>query len=567
MKHMKLMFSLPVHEKPEVVLDTLCNLRAFHDDFGVVLHFSNRFDYMSRNISPKRFWEALKSFPDLYVNPKVFDTSWNGPGVNSLVNIHISNFEYLKELGIDFEYFVFMASNELYVKKGLYAFISKYDFGNNLRPILERPEWIQSYYAKKDAVLADLLKKIGGDEIFGAQIEGSFYKKEIFASIARTMTEYTGNKILGGYACEEIYYPTVCYHLFGNRNQYHDNTTYISWERNLLIEVDDVRRCAAQGNYFSVKRVNREFNDPVREYIRREVGKYGTSTSLCLPWSAVENRDIDESRYLLSDELLELEEKRKRGEADVYDALSYADRCDRVKDAEYLAELLLCDLWGAYKKALCHLAGLNLSNSFIKKLVVFETTDDIELEEEELLDWRKLLLLLRMLAGKKQLNEFAEVMHEINASNAFNLMLLEIFIRIESDDRLKFFSVKNGREVWMHYADERFEGDDRFALPEDLNGKKWPFAEKENDSPFAMYFMIVDGKVYYSIEFCVEDESLYENLTSLNNGCKIIDVMGFRILKFAEGIIPLDVEKNMGHAVNDVFDIFCDIGGKLCQCI
>ena len=65
-EYMKIMFSLPIHERPEVVLDTLCNLRAFHDDFGVVLHISSQFDYSSQYMENGRFWEALKSFPNLY---------------------------------------------------------------------------------------------------------------------------------------------------------------------------------------------------------------------------------------------------------------------------------------------------------------------------------------------------------------------------------------------------------------------------------------------------------------------------------------------------------------------
>ena len=55
MQKSKILFSIPVHEKLEVVLDQLINIRTLNPDICVVLHLSPVFDYVHSALSLDEF--------------------------------------------------------------------------------------------------------------------------------------------------------------------------------------------------------------------------------------------------------------------------------------------------------------------------------------------------------------------------------------------------------------------------------------------------------------------------------------------------------------------------------
>lgn len=62
MEHYRIIFSIPVHEKLEVVLDQLANILTLNPKCGVVLHLSPVFDYQKSRISLPDFMKKIASY-------------------------------------------------------------------------------------------------------------------------------------------------------------------------------------------------------------------------------------------------------------------------------------------------------------------------------------------------------------------------------------------------------------------------------------------------------------------------------------------------------------------------
>lgn len=58
----KILFSIPVHEKLEVVLDQIANILTLNRDCGIVLHFSPVFDYPNSAIDKDTFIRKIDAY-------------------------------------------------------------------------------------------------------------------------------------------------------------------------------------------------------------------------------------------------------------------------------------------------------------------------------------------------------------------------------------------------------------------------------------------------------------------------------------------------------------------------
>lgn len=58
----KILFSIPVHEKLEVVLDQIANIFTLNKDCGIVLHFSPVFDYANSAIDKDTFIKKIEAY-------------------------------------------------------------------------------------------------------------------------------------------------------------------------------------------------------------------------------------------------------------------------------------------------------------------------------------------------------------------------------------------------------------------------------------------------------------------------------------------------------------------------
>ena len=272
-------FSIPVHEKTEVVIDQIINCKYFAPDCGIVLHLSKGFDFEHSFHSRKEFLSILKTFDNVFVNPTSFDTMWA-----DIVQTHASNFKYVSSVA-DFKYFSLIASNELFVRSMPEVIAPNYDISCGYSRWIDEEDnrgWHE--YVKNDVYIHRIVEYFNGDasDICRSQIEGSVYSRKMFGEIVEVIDRfYNFNEVAKTrrviYPREEYYYTTIAHLLKKDiRNAKNVFTWMPSCKPNVvasLEQINDVAAAAKEGKY-AIKRVARNFNDPMRFHIGAVIGKY-----------------------------------------------------------------------------------------------------------------------------------------------------------------------------------------------------------------------------------------------------------------------------------------------------
>lgn len=317
---MKILVSIPVHEKPEVINDLILNIRKFVKNSVIVLHISNSF-YGKYNEND------IIHDDDVLINPEHLITSWG-----NIYTTHISNFIYAKK-SVEFDYILLQASNDMFVRSGIEEYICKYDAGFNRRIIWQDDSlWWPAACAVQDIALKKIMNYCGVTRIVASQVEGSFYKKDVFEYIVNVLEcVITKDDILkfNFYGREEVYYSTIAskvvdFQKCGYPTTFSEVQRFDTWifeirkiiykinkvflhyfisyrilnkiivvindilfkSRIYKIRKSDIQKIIRTGKHvlnflndypgyfylydsiFSVKRVDRRYDDPIRKYIR-----------------------------------------------------------------------------------------------------------------------------------------------------------------------------------------------------------------------------------------------------------------------------------------------------------
>lgn len=200
---MKALISIPVHEKPDVILDQIENIKRFFSEAQVILHISAGFY--------KEFTqEKLENISGVWINPTHIETAWG-----DIMMPHILNFEYAYQ-NIDFDYFVMHSSNDLYITQGAAKYMEKYDAGFNLRFVRQQyTRWWPTALMWTDPWLRDVMNRCGQTQIVASQVEGSFYKREIMGKvigiIRNSITAGSNLNLKDRYPREEVFFSTIAY--------------------------------------------------------------------------------------------------------------------------------------------------------------------------------------------------------------------------------------------------------------------------------------------------------------------------------------------------------------------
>jgi hypothetical protein len=240
-----------------------------------VLHLSQTFAQQ-----PERVQALLPE--GVYVNPTCLPTTWG-----DLVHVHNSNVSFARTRET-FDYVLLQASNDMYIRPGVGAYMAKHDAGFNCEPIRSGMYWGMDFYALRDPALAAIAEEIGTSELFGSQVEGSFYNADLFfemiAIIERHWKWGDGESL----AREEIYYPTIAAHLLQRPGAtptiYSEATHSDITAGHIWRIVDGTYRETADSlshgiemrafarydynNLYGVKRIARQIDDPLRLIIR-----------------------------------------------------------------------------------------------------------------------------------------------------------------------------------------------------------------------------------------------------------------------------------------------------------
>lgn len=311
-----LLFSIPVHEKPEVVLNQIENFKYFNPNSMVVLHVSLGMSVVDYN----RLEVLLEGLDLVYINPTRLQTGWAD---GTLFKAHLETMRFAIREGLAFTHFCLHASNEMFVKAGLEDWVKGFDAGfDQVNEGKNNPVYQQIDHFKKDVFSSRILRRNGLKTVLGSQVEGTFYSRELVELIIERLEGFSLGELgrffslgidnvrtirprifrmievllrrLGfplrvtPFCKEEVYFPTLVGDLVGERMTRKMSYCFINWHTNLTIkenEIDWIRenniaalhqsknfRTSSNWsvfNYFTVKRVDRDMNDDIRKYTKQ----------------------------------------------------------------------------------------------------------------------------------------------------------------------------------------------------------------------------------------------------------------------------------------------------------
>ena len=81
----RILVSLAVHEKPDVIIDQIENFKYFLENVCFILH-------VSKSYFEKYEIEKLQNIENVYLNPENLVTKWG-----NIISTHISNYNYAKK--------------------------------------------------------------------------------------------------------------------------------------------------------------------------------------------------------------------------------------------------------------------------------------------------------------------------------------------------------------------------------------------------------------------------------------------------------------------------------------
>jgi hypothetical protein len=301
-----ILFSIPVHERPDVVANQIENFGFFNPGCQVVLHASAK---MPDEVF-KELQEVVARYPSVRINEARL---LSGHADGTQMKMHVVNILYAQRLGIQYDYFCPHASNDMFVRDGAEASMAGFDAGGMCHEGNRQSKgWVHMVRAFSDGRLRKMMRLNGLQKLFGGQLEGSFYRREIIEKVAeRIMTagmdEIPGiysqgystrlygllngkrmravlNRTFKGmfYAKEEIYFCTLSQDLVKKRKAY--NCCYVNWGDNLKVTKQDIDNIRAKNfaalpyidkmavpitelDFYAVKRVDRRIDDAIRVYI------------------------------------------------------------------------------------------------------------------------------------------------------------------------------------------------------------------------------------------------------------------------------------------------------------
>ena len=161
-----LLFSIPVHEKQDIINNQIENIFNYNPGCKIILHINPSFAHFE----PKK-----SNYPNLFYHQTKIPYIHG----HDLLAYHVANFNYCIEKNIYFDYFILTASNELYIKKGAIHQITKHK--NGLQIVESKKENIWHNFNKDlhlNYKIIELLSLIKEKNICGGQAEGQYFEKK-----------------------------------------------------------------------------------------------------------------------------------------------------------------------------------------------------------------------------------------------------------------------------------------------------------------------------------------------------------------------------------------------------
>jgi hypothetical protein len=267
---------MPVHENNDVIRITIDNVRSYIQNFTIVLHVSETF---------ADFDWSIRDLPNVLINPIRQQTLVWG----NFLGIHLSNHRHAVASGIKYSRFCILHTTEMFVKHGLESSISNHSHAlwYNRSTMPRNTEWPQLQIATESGMFYGIFPN--DSWYIGCQIEGTWYSIELMEKIYNLVSNkkpwMLSSKIT--WPLEEVAFPSLA-NFFSNDGEYGnpycayflpDRPTSIDDVDNVIFD-QPVKLWMPNGwlkpnppiltssvDKYSVKRIDRNSNDAVRQYI------------------------------------------------------------------------------------------------------------------------------------------------------------------------------------------------------------------------------------------------------------------------------------------------------------
>nr|AGU12315.1 hypothetical protein [uncultured organism] len=194
----RLLFSLPVHERPDIVREQIDNINYFCPGSVICLHVS------AGSLAEKDDFRRLCEAENVLVNPHSYDTVWSA----GIMHTHVSNFIHAMQTDVAFDKIVLISSNELLVRPGLADYVGRYAIGSQMEVYDAATDWgVFREDLLQGGAMQGFLSALKIPLFFGGQAEGQFASRQIFSQLAKIFVD---NFPMGpfGFPIEEVVLPT-----------------------------------------------------------------------------------------------------------------------------------------------------------------------------------------------------------------------------------------------------------------------------------------------------------------------------------------------------------------------
>jgi len=291
-----ILISILVHEKSEVILDQIANFQKFAPEAILIIHPSRQFAESEPGVPAK-----LGKIPGVMVNPQPFYT-----GTGMVLKCHVSNYLFAIKAGIQFSHFCLHSSNDMFVRRGVEAYIREKNYGFFQFDLsiekLGFSHWKDNFHS--DKTYEKILREAGSEPTrLVSQVEGTFYPNEVFGKFARSFKRHGWEEIpwplhyvhgtnlklvnlfekiqrssrwrkhvMSHFYTKEEFYPPNYFSL--SCKDPASPYCYMNWENNLFVTASEIENICkgtlCLGQYeeiYSVKRFERSIEDPIRKLI------------------------------------------------------------------------------------------------------------------------------------------------------------------------------------------------------------------------------------------------------------------------------------------------------------
>lgn len=259
---MKVLISLTAHENIEVIIDKCKNIVHLFKDPIIIVHINKL-----NNINLSDLYSyASKINSNLHINDRSIEIV-HGDG--RLIYAHFLNYKFAELRKIKFDYFIFDASNTLCVKFNVEEYIKKFPICVNFNRYDSSIAW--PHHSK--LINDNVLQSLGFKQLYISQHEGIVLNSDICIDFFEFFSNHYDFNYGYHYPTEEIWLPTILHKFViekGLESSLGKQITYMNWRTNLNISVEELNKVFNKeySNYFFVKRIQRELNDPIRSLIR-----------------------------------------------------------------------------------------------------------------------------------------------------------------------------------------------------------------------------------------------------------------------------------------------------------